>query len=193
MPAYNSMFNEDDSVPRLVGNVPLLPLRTKTRGPAYVLPSPNPPVPANESPDPDSESYDILDEVLSLFRANTFFRNFEIQGPADRLLIYGILFVSECLGKIRPNHGVRDATKEVMNTALDLNFAIPGDPGFPLNQMYEAPRDRQDAEQLRQYLSQVRQELATRLLARVYEDDENGKPSKWWLSFTKRKFMGKSL
>lgn len=59
--------------------------------------------------------------------------------------------------------------------------------------MYEAPQDRQEAEQLRQYLSQVRQELAARLLARVYEDSEDGKPSKWWLSFTKRKFMGKAL
>ncbi|KAI1266273.1 ARP2/3 complex 21 kDa subunit [Xylariaceae sp. FL1019] len=192
MPAYNSMFNDDEtSSSRLIGNVPLLPLRTKTRGPAYVLPSAA--LPPNESPDPDSESYDILDEVLSLFRANTFFRNFEIQGPADRLLIYGILFVSECLGKIRPQHGVRDANKEVMNIALDSNFAVPGDPGFPLNQMYEAPRDRQDAELLRQYLSQVRQELATRLLARVYDEEGDGKPSKWWLSFTKRKFMGKSL
>jgi actin related protein 2/3 complex subunit 3 len=58
--------------------------------------------------------------------------------------------------------------------------------------MYEPPRDRQDAELLRQYLAQVRQELATRLLARVYEESSE-KPSKWWLSFTKRKFMGKSL
>ena len=129
------MFNADPNVPRLVGNVPLLPLRTKTRGPAYTLPFPQPALPAAESPDPDSESYDILDEVLLLFRANTFFRNFEIQGPADRLLIYGILFVSECLAKIRPHHSVRDATKEVFNVALDLNFAIPGDPGFPLNQV----------------------------------------------------------
>jgi actin related protein 2/3 complex subunit 3 len=59
-------------------------------------------------------------------------------------------------------------------------------------QMYEPPRDRQDAEILRQYMSQVRQELATRLLARVY-DEGDAKPSKWWLSFTKRKFMGKGL
>jgi hypothetical protein len=192
MPAYNSVFNEDPNVPRLIGNFPLLPLRTKTRGPAYTLPLPNTPLPLFESPDPDSESYDILDEVLSLFRANTFFRNFEIQGNADRLLIYGIWFVSDCLSKIKPTAASRDATKDVMNLALDLNFAIPGDPAWPLNQMYEAPRDRQDAEQLRQYLAQVRQELATRLLARVYEEDES-KPSKWWLSFTKRKFMGKAL
>ncbi|OAQ69852.1 ARP2/3 complex [Pochonia chlamydosporia 170] len=192
MPAYNSIFNNDPNPPRLIGNFPILPLRTKTRGPAYTLPIPSPPLPANESPDPDSESYDILDEIISLFRANTFFRNFEIQGPADRLLVYGIWFLSDCLQKIKPNATVRDAQKDVMNLALDLNFAIPGDPGFPLNQMYEPPRDRQDAEQLRQYMSQVRQELATRLLARVYADDE-AKPSKWWLSFTKRKFMGKAL
>ena len=100
-----------------------------------MLPSPNPPLPPNESPDPDSESYDILDEVLALFRANTFFRNFEIQGPADRLLVYGILFVSECLSKIKPGAGVRDATKDVTNLALDLQFALPGDPGWPLNQV----------------------------------------------------------
>lgn len=133
--AYNSIFNADPNPPRLIGNFPLLPLRTKTRGPAYTLPFPNPPLPPNESPDPDSESYDILDEVIALFRANTFFRNFEIKGHADRLLIYGILFVSDCLSRIKPTAGVRDATKDVMNTALDLNFAIPGDPGWPLNQV----------------------------------------------------------
>ena len=49
--------------------------------------------------------------MLSLFRANTFFRNFEIKGPADRLLIYGILFVSECLGKVGKTMGSREAEK----------------------------------------------------------------------------------
>lgn len=140
--AYNSIFNADPNVPRLIGNFPLLPLRTKTRGPAYTLPFPNPPLPSNESPDPESDSYDVLDEVLSLFRANTFFRNFEIQGPADRLLIYGILFLSECLSKIRPSADMRTATKDVMNLALDTNFAVPGDPAFPLNQVRHSRDDR---------------------------------------------------
>jgi actin related protein 2/3 complex subunit 3 len=57
------------------------------------------------------ESYDPLDEIIALFRANTFFRNFEIKGPADRVMIYGILYVSEVLGKIRPNMARRDAEK----------------------------------------------------------------------------------
>jgi actin related protein 2/3 complex, subunit 3 len=58
--------------------------------------------------------------------------------------------------------------------------------------MFNPPTNRQEAETLRQYLAQVRQELASRLLARIYEEGPE-KPSKWWLSFTKRKFMGKSL
>ena len=40
-------------------------------------------------------------------------------------------------------------TQALMNAALD-QFAIPGDASFPLNQAFEAPRDRQDAETLRQ-------------------------------------------
>lgn len=93
------------------------------------------------------------------------------------MLIYGILFVSEALSKIKPSMSRRDAEKAVMNTALDTNFAIPGDAGFPLNQAYEPPRDRNEAEVLRQYISQMRQELAIRLLNRVYLDG-TGIPSK---------------
>lgn len=73
--------------------------------------------------------------MLALFRANTFFRNFEIQGPADRLLVYGIWFVSDCLTKIKPGASQREAAKEVQNLALDTHFAIPGDPAWPLNQV----------------------------------------------------------
>jgi actin related protein 2/3 complex subunit 3 len=125
--------------------------------------------------DASHESYDPLDETLALFRANTFFRNFEVKGPADRVLIYGILFVSEVIQKIKPQMPRREAEKAVMNLALDTNFAIPGDATFPLNQAFEPPRDRQEAEVLRQYISQMRQELANRLLNRIYDGDAPSK------------------
>ena len=175
MPAYHSIFLDEPNQ-QLIGNFAILPLRTKTRGPAQQLSA----LPSDISEldvDPSSESYDPLDEVLSLFRANTFFRNFEIKGPADRVLIYGILFVSEALSKIKPGMSRREAEKSVFNVSLDTNFAIPGDAGFPLNQAYEAPRDRNEAEVLRQYIMQMRQELAARLLNRVYADP-SGLPSK---------------
>lgn len=211
MPAYHSVFLDEPNQ-QLIGNFALLPLRTRTRGPAQQLPA----LPAGTSDldlDPSNESYDPLDEILSLFRANTFFRNFEIKGPADRVLIYGILFVSEVLSKIKPGMQRREAEKNVMNVALETNFAIPGDAGFPLNQAFEPPKDRNEAEVLRQYVMQMRQELAQRLLGRIYADG-SGMPSKvrstvefdgwsqventdndaqWWLSFSKRKFMGKQL
>nr|POE65288.1 actin-related protein 2/3 complex subunit 3 [Quercus suber] len=174
MPAYHSVFLDEPNQ-QVIGNFALLPLRTRTRGPAQQLP----PLQGTTEleVEPSNESYDPLDEVLSLFRANTFFRNFEIKGPADRVLIYGILFVSDVLSKVKPGMVRRDAEKAVMNVALDTNFAIPGDAGFPLNQAFEAPRDRNEAEVLRQYVMQMRQELATRLLNRVYAYDAD-RPSK---------------
>lgn len=44
---------------------------------------------------------------------------------------------------------------------------------------------------LRNYLVQVRQELAARLVERLYADG-TGKPSKWWMCFTKRRFMNRN-
>ncbi|KAF2768699.1 ARP2/3 complex, 21 kDa p21-Arc subunit [Teratosphaeria nubilosa] len=189
MPAYHSVFLDEPNQ-QVIGNFALLPLRTRTRGPAQQLPALTDV--SELDIEPSHQSYDPLDEILSLFRANTFFRNFEIKGPADRVLIYGILFVSEALSKIKPNQTRREAEKAVTNVALDTNFAIPGDAAFPLNQAFEPPRDRNEAEVLRQYITQMRQELAARLLNRVFPDP-NGQPSKWWLSFSKRKFMGKQL
>ena len=174
MPAYHSVFLDEPNQ-QLIGNFALLPLRTKTRGPAQQLPQLSDTTELDI--EPSHTSYDPLDEILSLFRANTFFRNFEVKGPADRVLIYGILFVSEALSKIRPGNSRRDAEKSVMNVALDTNFAIPGDAGFPLNQAFEPPKDRNEAEVLRQYIMQMRQELAMRLLNRVYAD-ASGQPSK---------------
>ncbi|KAI9687471.1 MAG: subunit of the Arp2/3 complex [Bathelium mastoideum] len=176
MPAYHSVFLDEPNQ-QLIGNFALLPLRTKTRGPALQLPALTP----NDNPlllSPDHASYDPVDEALSLFRANTFFRNFEIKGPADRVLIYAILFISHCLAQIRPaTMARRDAEKAVSNVALDTNFAVPGDASFPLNQAFQPPRDRNEAEVLRAYVGQLRQELAARLLARVYADGDE-RPSK---------------
>ena len=47
------------------------------------------------------------------------------------------------------------------------------------------------ADDLRAYLLQCRQETGVRLAEMVCKDSE--KPSKWWMCFTKRRFLGKSL
>jgi len=164
---------------RLVGNTPIMPIKSRIRGPA---------------PMADPNAADIIDETLDLFRANSLFRNFEIKGPADRLLIILILFISDCLTKISasktpPNQ--LEATKSLSTLAVD-SFPLPGDANFALNAHYAPPGSRSDSDYLRQYLTQARQELAARLVERLYADG-TGKPSKWWMSFTKRRFMNRSL
>lgn len=172
MPVQNSSFNDSPDI-RLVGNFAVLPLRTRIRGPAY-----------------PTEDYDALDEIVELFRVNSFFRNFEIKGNADRTLIYGILFVNGCLQRLRPATSFTEANK-LLNVYASDNFRLPGEPGFPLNSIYQPATNRNDEELLRSYLSQFRQELALRLLAHVYAQGDT--PSKHWLAFSKRRFMNLSL
>lgn len=52
-----------------------------------------------------------------------------------------ILGESGCLSWTSANYrpASREAQKEVQNIALDTNFSIPGDPGFPLNQVHSTP------------------------------------------------------
>jgi actin related protein 2/3 complex subunit 3 len=173
MPAYNSTISSEEG--EIVGNFALLPFHTKIRGPVY----------------PPSGEYDIVEEVLSLFRANCLFRNFEIKTPSDRALIYGILFVSEALNRISPAATEKDTAKALNSFALE-RFSLPGDQGFPLNSLYSVPGNPAQAETLRAWMTQFRQELAVRLVSKVYENS-NGLPSKWWLGFSRRRFMGKSL
>ncbi|RLV96644.1 Actin-related protein 2/3 complex subunit 3 [Spathaspora sp. JA1] len=179
MPAYHSTFlaeeQQADSSNRVVGNLVLLPFHSKFRGPTY----------------PPDQEYDIIEETLDLFRANSFFRNFEIKGGADRLLIYGILFISDCLNKLNKTMPIKEGQRVLLNLALE-DFKLPGDIGFPLNNLYLPPKGKNEADLLRSYLSQFRQELSDRLLNRIYQDQNEG-PSKHWLAFTKRRFMNKSL
>ncbi|KAJ8682748.1 hypothetical protein QAD02_018540 [Eretmocerus hayati] len=173
MPAYHSSYTSKNNN---LGNMALLPLKTTFRGPAPPL--------------PNGEEMDIVDEALYFFKANVFFRTYEIKSEADRVLIYITLYITECLKKLQKCINKNQATHEMYSLAIS-KFDIPGDAGFPLNTVYARPNDATEADAMRQYLLQIRQETGTRLIDKVYAND--GKPSKWWLCFAKKKFMDKSL
>ena len=48
-----------------------------------------------------SEEADIIDEALYYFKANVFFRTYEIRSEADRVLIYLTLYITDCLKKLQ--------------------------------------------------------------------------------------------
>jgi len=71
-------------------------------------------------------------------------------------------------------------------------FDIPGDAGFPLNSIYAKPSSGEEADLIRQYFLQLRHETGARVCEKVF-DTPDGKPSKWWTCFAKKRFMEKSL
>lgn len=175
--AYHSKIDPVKSI----GNTAFLTFKTKVRGPVHQL----------LDRDVAEGDMDIIDEALAYFKANVFFKTYEILSDSDRVLIYATLYVTECLKRLQRSP-TRDQALNDMYTLAISRFDIPGDPGFSLNSVYARPPTNEDADMMRQYLLQLRQEVGQRLVERVF-DKETGKASKWWLCFAKRKFMDISL
>ncbi|XP_006894778.1 PREDICTED: vegetative cell wall protein gp1-like [Elephantulus edwardii] len=171
--AYHSSLMDPDT--KLIGNMALLPIRSQFKGPAPR----------------ETKDTDIVDEAIYYFKANVFFKNYEIKSEADRTLIYITLYISECLKRLQKCNSKSQGEKEMYTLGI-TNFPIPGEPGFPLNAIYAKPANKQEDEIMRAYLQQLRQETGLRLCDKVF-DPQNDKPSKWWTCFVKRQFMNKSL
>jgi actin related protein 2/3 complex subunit 3 len=84
-----------------------------------------------------------------LFKPNLLFRNFDVQGSTDRLLVYALLYVAACLKKIVKKPKV-EAEKLLFSYALE-NFPLPGDAKFPLGGLCSAPASKADAGTLLTY------------------------------------------
>lgn len=167
---------------------------------------------------------DVIDEAITFFRANVFFRNYEIRSESDRVLIYLTLYITDCLKRLQRCNSKQQAQQEMyalahsryafVRTEFALcvvvrrafrdyissliafsawcaprlltgllgvtgltyvccfhSFDIPGDPGFPLNSTYSKPASPNEADTMKQYLLQIRQECGTRLIEKVFGDD----------------------
>jgi actin related protein 2/3 complex, subunit 3 len=145
---------------------------------------------------------DIIDECISLYRMNTFFKSFSMETESDPLLVYGFLYISQILQTLKINMNHAEAIKRMTQLTFEKSATIPGEPAFPLAQYYDALSEREEKNTLSVYLSAFRQELGTRLLVALYwrqgaaaesAQENSPGPSKWWLSFQKRRFLNKSL
>ncbi|XP_050522867.1 actin-related protein 2/3 complex subunit 3 [Daktulosphaira vitifoliae] len=175
MPAYHSSVKDYQ---HLTGNMAIVPIKSQYKGPAPLLSI-------------NSQDIDIIDEALSYFKANVFFRSYEVKSEADRVLIYITLYITECLKKLQKCQSKDQGMSEMYSLAL-YKFDIPGEAGFPLNSVYAKPASSSESDVMRQYLEQLRKETGRRVCEKVFSTDD-GKPSKWWLCFARKKFMEKSL
>nr|GMC99087.1 actin-related protein 2/3 complex subunit 3 [Ipomoea batatas] len=170
MQVYHSSFVDEEGVSKACG-CPLLPLKSHIKGPAPVS---------------EQDSTDIIDEAITFFRANVFFKNFDIQCSADKLLIYLTLYINVALKRLEGCRTLAEGTKAIINLGLE-KVPVPGEAGFPFPGLFSAPQSQKEAKLFREYLKQIREETSGRLLSVAYR--ANGTPNKWWLAFAKRKFM----
>ncbi|XP_027770314.1 actin-related protein 2/3 complex subunit 3-like isoform X4 [Solanum pennellii] len=168
---YHSSFVEEEGVRKACG-CPLLPLKSH-----------------RNEPDSDAEqdaTSDIVDEAITFFRANVFFKNFDYKSSADKLLIYLTLYINLALKRLEGCRTLAEGKKSIINLGLE-KIVIPGEAGFPFPGLFASPKSQQEAEQFKNYIKQLREETSERLLNVAYRP--NGTPNKWWLAFAKRSFL----
>lgn len=107
------------------------------------------------------------------------------QGKADRVLIFLTLFISQCLKRLEKSKNRAEAEKEMFKLAKE-RFPVPGDPGWLLGGHIGKPKSKSEEEAVRKYFEQLREETTNRIVQRVFKA---GKPDKYWMAFSKRKFM----
>ena len=113
------------------------------------------------------------------------------QCESDRNLIYLTLYIIECLKLISKSTNRRQAQQDLINLSQQ-KFALPGDPKFPLNNIYLKPKNSVEADEMRNYMMQMRQECSTRLIYLIWPSSSLP-PSKWWICFARRKFLNIQL
>jgi actin related protein 2/3 complex subunit 3 len=129
-----------------------------------------------------------------LYRLNIFYKNFELQGKADVILVYLMSFISECLNALPRSTAKTPLTKQVclktFQNQVQLTLELPGSYNFNLGMVFDAPKDEREREACRSYFIHLRNECAKRLADEVFDrENSNGEMSKWWKCFQKRKFM----
>lgn len=87
---------------------------------------------------------DIVDEAITFFRANVFFRNFDIKSPADKLLIYLTFYINVALKRLEGCRTLAEGTKAIINLGLE-KVPVPGESGFPFPGLFPLPQSHREA------------------------------------------------
>ena len=108
-----------------------------------------------------------------------------VKGGADRVLIFLTLFISQCLKRLTKSANKAAAEKEMFKLAKE-KFPMPGESGWLLGGHIPRAKSRKEEDNARKYLEQLREETTQRIVEVVFK---TGQPNKYWMAFSKRKFM----
>lgn len=170
---YHSSYNEEGKYPTACG-LAILPIKTQVQGPA---------------PKADFDGDDIIDEAISQFRANVYFKNYDVRGPADKVLIYLTVYIQKVLEVVSKNPEKAEAKKAIL-ALIQEPVPTTASAGF-MAALVVKGRPSAEEEKYRTYLRQIREECAMRMFNVLYQF--NGMDLKFWLGYSKRKFLKLSM
>ena len=128
---------------------------------------------------------DIIDEAIIYFRANVLFKNFNIDGDADKLLVYITVFIQKCLEQANDPNPAK--AKENMKKLVEKCEYTPKIENF--FNILVTLKDNEVAN-LQKYLKRIRKETVERLIYILFEDEKTKMDYKYWVALGKKKFMG---
>ena len=176
MPSYHSVFNKEEATLKYCG-IPVLDIKEKK--------TPTLDSTKLKITDLKQIELDIIDEAIIYFRANVLFKNFNIEGDADKLLVYITVFIQKCLEKGNDPNPAK--AKENMKKLVDQCEYIPKTENF--FNILVTKKDSQVPD-LQKYLKKIRKETVERLIYILFEDEKTKMDCKYWLALGKKKFMG---
>lgn len=175
MPSYHSVFNAVENPTKYMG-IPALEFKEKK----------TPTLDATKlKVKLDQIELDIIDEAIIYFRPNVLFKNFAIEGDADKLLVYITVFIQKCLEKANE----ADANKAKQNMRKLVDGCEYTD---KVENFFNILVEKKPAElsSLQKYLKSVRKETVERMIYILFDDEKTKMDYKFWIGLGKKKFMG---
>lgn len=90
------------------------------------------------------DQIDIVDEAITFFRANVFFKNFDNKSFANKPLIYLTLYINVALKRLEGCRTLAEGTKVIINLGLE-KVPMPRESGFPFEGLFARPQSQQEA------------------------------------------------
>mmetsp|Transcript_34006 Transcript_34006/g.30785 ORF Transcript_34006/g.30785 Transcript_34006/m.30785 type:complete len:172 (+) Transcript_34006:35-550(+) len=137
----------------------------------------------------DGEADDIIDEAIKFYRVNIFFKNYEILGPADRLLIYLIVYINHLIKTVEKDTDGVAALKKMIEIAKKP-VPKPSEPKFFMNSIFNDAKSPKESDDYQTYLKEAKEETAKRLIPYLFDSEGRTLLFKYWVGLSKRKFMG---
>lgn len=131
----------------------MLPVKTTTKGIA--------PIQMEEAKE------DIIDEAIKLFRVNILFKNYEIKGDGDKLLVFLTVLIQRILEIIAVSPKKEDANKNLANFAME-QISTPGEAGFFMNGIANKTSPESEKTKFKEYLKQLKAETIRRIMTMYF-------------------------